>query len=284
MAEAISKSFERPDDVVEFPLIRLRMVELGDLTVGELVSEPGWRWSEHVRPAVGGVWCQSRHVGFVISGSLGIDFPDGTRFEFGPGDVFDVPPGHDGYTIGDEPCVQVEWMGIRAWAGFPTGIHSRVLATLLFTDLVDSTAMAAELGDARWRELLSEHFGAVRLELERFGGREVKTTGDGILATFGGAARALYCAAAIRRLANREGLQIRAGVHVGEVELVGEDVRGVTVHEAARIMAAAGAGEILVSDMTRALAGAAGLAFEDRGTHSFKGLDGEWRLAAFVSE
>ena len=96
----------------------------------------------------------------MVSGRLGIDFPDGTRVVFGPGDVFDIPPGHDGYTVGDEPCVQVEWMGIRAWAGFPTGIHSRVLATLLFTDLVDSTAMAAELGDARWRALLSEHFEA----------------------------------------------------------------------------------------------------------------------------
>ena len=284
MAEALSKSFERPDDVVEFPLIKTRIVELGDLTIGELVSQPGWRWSTHVRPTVGGAWCQARHVGFIVSGRLGIDFPDGTRLEFGAGDVFDIPPGHDGYTLGDEQCVQVEWQGIRAWAGFPTGIHSRVLVTLLFTDLVDSTAKAAELGDARWRQLLSDHFEAARGELERFGGREVKTTGDGMLATFEGPARALHCAAAIRRAAQNHGLEIRAGVHVGEVELVGEDVRGVTVHEAARVMAAAGPGEILVSDMTRALAGASGLAFDDRGTQTFKGLDGEWRLAAFVAQ
>lgn len=284
MAEALSKSFERPDDVVEFPLIKTRIVELGDLTIGELVSQPGWRWSTHVRPTVGGAWCQARHVGFIVSGRLGIDFPDGTRLEFGAGDVFDIPPGHDGYTLGDEQCIQVEWQGIRAWAGFPTGIHSRVLVTLLFTDLVDSTAKAAELGDARWRQLLSDHFEAARGELERFGGREVKTTGDGMLATFEGPARALHCAAAIRRAAQNHGLEIRAGVHVGEVELVGEDVRGVTVHEAARVMAAAGPGEILVSDMTRALAGASGLAFDDRGTHTFKGLDDEWRLAAFVAQ
>ena len=284
MADALSKSFEKPDDVVEFPLIRTRIVELGDLTVGELVSQPGWRWSAHVRPTVGGEWCRARHVGFVVSGRLGVDFSDGARVEFGPGEVFDIPPGHDGFTVGDEPCVQVEWMGIRAWAGFPTGIHSRVLATLLFTDLVDSTAMAAELGDTRWRERLSSHFETARAELERFGGREVKTTGDGMLATFDGPARALHCAAAIRRAANTEELHVRAGVHVGEVELVGEDVRGVTVHEAARIMAAAEANEILVSDLTRALAGASGLAFEDRGTHVLKGLDGEWRLAAFVAE
>lgn len=283
MAEAVSKSFERPDNVVEFPLMRTRIVELGDLTVGELVSQPGWRWSEHVRPTVGGEWCQARHVGFIISGALGVDFPDGTRNVFAAGDVFDIPPGHDGFTATDEPCVQVEWIGIRAFAGFPTGIHSRVLATLLFTDLVDSTQKAAELGDARWRVLLSEHFEGVRSELERFGGREVSTTGDGLFATFEGPARALHCGDAIRRRAERSELEVRIGVHVGEVELVGTDVRGVTVHEAARIAAAAAPGEILVSDLTRALAGAAGLAFEDRGTHTLKGLDGEWHLAAYIS-
>ena len=149
---------------------------------------------------------------------------------------------------------------------------------------MDSTAKAAELGDARWRALLSDHFVGARAELERYGGREVKTTGDGFLATFDSPGQALRCAAAIRGITNREGLQIRAGVHVGEVEVVGEDVRGVTVHEAARIMAAAGADEILVSDLTRALTGTAGLAFEDRGTHTLKGLDGEWRLAAYLSE
>jgi class 3 adenylate cyclase len=281
--ELTFKSLGTPDNVIEFPNMRARVVELGDLTVGELVSQPGWRWSTDIKPTVGGEWCQARHVGIIISGRLGIVFSDGIEVEFGPGDVFDIPPGHDGYTIGDEQCVQIEWAGIRAWAGFPTGIHSRVLATLLFTDLVDSTAMAAELGDARWREVLSAHFEAVRAELERFGGREVKTTGDGMLATFEGAARALHCAAAIRRTAHREGLQIRAGVHVGEVELVGEDVRGVVVHEAARIMAAAGDDEILVSELTRALGGASGMTFEDRGTHSLKGLDGDWRLFALAS-
>ncbi|HEX2345204.1 MAG TPA: adenylate/guanylate cyclase domain-containing protein [Gaiellaceae bacterium] len=264
--------------------MRARIVELGDLTVGELVSEPGWRWSTHVRPTVGGEWCQARHVGIILSGRLGIELRDGTRMEFGPNEVFDVPPEHDGFTVGDEPCVQIEWSGIRTFAGFPTGIQSRVLATLLFTDLVDSTTLAARLGDARWREILSNQFEAARVELERFGGREVKTTGDGMLARFEGPARALHCAAAIRRRAKGEGLQIRAGIHVGEVELVGEDLRGVTVHEAARIMSAAAPDEILVSDLTRALAGASGLAFEDRGTHTFKGLDGEWRLAAFLAE
>jgi class 3 adenylate cyclase len=138
------------------------------------------------------------------------------------------------------------------------------------------------MGDAAWRDLLSQAFEEVRAELERFGGREVKTTGDGMLVTFDGSARAVQCGAAMRRVANAHELQLRIGVHVGEVEMVGDDVRGVAVHEAARIMAAAGADEILVSDLTRMLAGAGGCAFEDRGAHQLKGLDGEWRLAAFV--
>jgi class 3 adenylate cyclase len=282
VADFLVKSVEQSDNVIEFPRIRARIVEMGDLTVAQLVSDPGWRWSVDMKPTVGGEWCQARHIGYLISGRIGVGFSDGTEMQLGPGDVFDVPPGHDAWTIGDEPAVQVEWVGIRAWAGFPTGIHSRVLATLLFTDVVDSTALAAREGDGRWRALLSEHFEAARSELERFGGREVATTGDGLLATFDGPARALHCAAAIRRAANQAGLHIRAGVHVGEVELVGTDVRGVTVHEASRIMTAAAADEIVVSELTRALAGASGLSFEDRGTHRLKGLDGEWKLAAFT--
>jgi class 3 adenylate cyclase len=284
MAELHSKNLAEPDEVIEFPRLTVRVVDLGDITVGHFVNEPGWRWSEHVRPRVGGEWCQARHLGMILSGRLGVRLRDGTELEFGPNDVFDIPPEHDGWTIGDEPCVQIEWAGIRAFAGFPTGVHSRVLMTLLFTDLVGSTAKAAELGDARWRQLLSEHFEAARVLLERFRGREVKTTGDGLLATFDAPGRALRCAAAIRGAAHRHGLHIRAGVHVGEVELVGKDVRGGTVHEAARIMAAAGEDEILVSELTRGLAGASGLVFEDRGTHTLKGLDGQWRLAAFVGD
>jgi class 3 adenylate cyclase len=260
-------------------------VELGELTLGRTTSEPGWRWSEHVRPRVGGDWCQVRHVGVVLSGRLGILFPDGTEIVYGPDDIFEIPPGHDGYTVGDEPCVQIDIAGNRPYfASFLIGSRSRVLATLLFTDLVDSTAMASELGDVRWRALLSEHFVAARGQLERYGGREVKTTGDGMLATFDSPAQALHCAAAIRAHANRDDLRVRAGVHVGEIELVGDDVRGLAVHEAARVMAAAGPDEILVSNLTRALAGASGLRFEDRGTHELKGLEGEWSLSAFVSE
>ena len=93
------------------------MVEIGGMTVSRTVQDPGWRWSEHVKPVVGGEWCEARHVGVVVSGNWGAILRDGTEIEFGPGDVYDIPPGHDGYTIGDEPCVLIEWMGMRALAG-----------------------------------------------------------------------------------------------------------------------------------------------------------------------
>src|SRR5215471_7556851 len=279
--DVLRKSVDDPDEVVEFPNVHTDIVHLGDMTVGRFVNQPGWRWSDDVRPTVGGDWCQIRHVGFIVSGRLGIEFPDGSSVVFGPGDVFEVPPGHDGYTVGDEPVVQIEWSGLRHWAGLGSG-RNRVLATLLFADVVGSTEVASRLGDAAWRDLLSRAFESLRTELERFGGREVKTTGDGMLATFDGSARALQCAAATRRIARDRELRLRIGVHVGEVELVGDDVRGTAVHEAARIMAAAGPDEILVSELTRLLSAGAGLAFEDRGTHELKGLDGEWRLSALV--
>ena len=262
-----------------------QLVELGEVTLSKLVNEPGWRWSEHIRPSVGGDWCQVRHMGFVLSGQLGIMYPDGTEIVYGPDDVFEIAPGHDGYTVGDEPCVQILFAGNRPFFdSFLIGSGNRVLATVLFTDLVDSTATAAEVGDARWRGLLSEHFVGARAELERYRGHEVKTTGDGLLATFDSPAQALRCALAIQRLAHRDGLQIRAGVHLGEIELVDDDIRGVTVHEASRIMESAGAGEILVSDLTRTIAETSGLRFEDRGTHDLKGLDGEWHLSAFLPD
>lgn len=283
MAEHFVKNLDDPDELIEFPKMHVRVVDLGDITVGYLVTEPGWSWRECVQPTVGGEWCQARHLGMVLSGRVGIELEDGTRFDLGPNDIFDIPPGHNGWTIGDEPCIQIEWAGIRAFAGFPTGIHSRVLVTMLFTDLVDSTTIAARMGDARWRALLSSHYEAARAQLQRFRGREVDTTGDGLLATFAAPAPALHCAAAIVRAAEAEGLSVRAGVHVGEVEIVGRGVRGVAVHEAARIMGQAGAGEILVSERTRMFAGS-DLEFEDRGTHELKGLDGEWRLSRFVAE
>lgn len=283
MAEIRHKSFAQPDGTIEFPNIKVRQVELGDFTVGHLVLAPGWRWYDHVRPRVGGEWCAARHVGVVVSGRFGVTMRDGTTAEFGPDDVFEVPPEHDGYTLGEEPCQLVEWTGMHKFAGYRImGAQTRALVTLLFTDIVDSTVTAARLGDREWRELLSTHFESTRRAVELHGGREVNTTGDGFLAAFEGPAAALRCAQAIVADAEREGLSVRASVHVGEVELVGSDVRGIAVHEAARVLGVAGANEIVVSATTRALAGGSGFEFEPRGLHSLKGLEGEWELFSLI--
>lgn len=281
MADVRAKNFDRPDATVRFPRLTSSHLELGDSTVALIRLEPGWRWYNDVRPKVGGEWCQARHVGVVLSGRFGIRTSDGMTFEFGPNDVFEIPTGHDGWTIGDEPCVQIEWQGLRAFVGYRLiGGDSRALVTLLFTDIVDSTSTAAALGDSAWRELLSVHYERARAAIEHYDGREVGTTGDGLLATFEGPAAALQCASEIRRTAHREGIAIRASVHVGEVERVGDDVRGIAVHEAARIMAAAAPNEILVSATTRTLARGARLEFANAGTRALKGLEGQWELFA----
>jgi pimeloyl-ACP methyl ester carboxylesterase len=154
----------------------------------------------------------------------------------------------------------------------------RVLATVLFTDIVGSTERLAQVGDRRWRELLGAHHAVVRRELERFRGREVNTAGDGFLATFDGPARAVRCAGAIRDAVRSVGLEVRAGVHTGEIELMGDDVGGIAVHIGARVAAGAGPGEILVSSTVKDLVAGSGLVFEDRGAHALKGVPGEWRL------
>ncbi|MGZ8754032.1 MAG: adenylate/guanylate cyclase domain-containing protein [Acidimicrobiia bacterium] len=156
----------------------------------------------------------------------------------------------------------------------------RVLATVLFTDIVGSTDRAAALGDARWRVLLDAHNTMIRGELNRFRGVEVDTAGDGFLATFDGPARAIHCAREIGRLVRQLGLEVRAGVHTGEVERIGNDVAGIAVHIGARIAGLAGPGEVLVSGTVRDLVAGSGLAFEDRGMHQLKGVPGEWRVFA----
>jgi class 3 adenylate cyclase len=156
----------------------------------------------------------------------------------------------------------------------------RVLATVLFTDIVDSTRLAAERGDRRWRDLAQQHHALVRRELERFQGQEVDTAGDGFLATFDGPARAIRCACAIRDGVQGLGLTLRAGLHTGECELLGEKVAGIAVHTGARVAAKAEPGEVLVSNTVKDLVAGSGIEFEDRGFHELKGVPGEWRLYA----
>ena len=158
----------------------------------------------------------------------------------------------------------------------------RVLATVLFTDIVSSTEMAAALGDRRWRDLMDRHHDTIRRNLARFRGHEVKTTGDGFLATFDGPARAVRCACAIAEDIRALGIEVRAGLHTGECEMIGDDVGGIAVHIGARVAALAGASEVLVSGTLKDLVAGSGLRFADRGAHSLKGIPGEWRI--FVAE
>lgn len=158
----------------------------------------------------------------------------------------------------------------------------RVLATVLFTDIVGSTDRASSLGDQAWRDLLEAHNTVVRSQLSRYRGVEVSTAGDGFLATFDGPARAIRCASAIGRLVKDHGLEVRAGVHTGEVERVGDNVAGIAVHIGARIAGLAGPGEVLVSGTVKDLVAGSGLEFTDRGTHELRGVPGEWRVFAAV--
>jgi class 3 adenylate cyclase len=161
----------------------------------------------------------------------------------------------------------------------------RVLTTVLFTDIVESTSRAAELGDGPWRALLDAHHATVRAQLARYGGREVRGTGDGFFATFDGPARAIACAHGSINAVGELGLDIRAGIHTGEVELIGGRVEGIAVHIGARIADEARPSEVLVSNIVRDLAAGSGIDFEDRGTNQLKGVPGEWRLyAARLSE
>ncbi len=156
----------------------------------------------------------------------------------------------------------------------------RALATVLFTDIVDSTRTAAELGDERWRQLLERHHRTVREALGGFGGREVKSIGDGFMAAFDGPARAIRCAQAIVAASEDAGLRVRAGVHTGECEVMGEDIGGIAVHIAARVSALAGPGEVLVSRTVKDLVAGSGIEFTDRGTHTLKGVPDSWQLYA----
>jgi class 3 adenylate cyclase len=167
---------------------------------------------------------------------------------------------------------------------FLTGVRphrtDRVLATVLFTDIVRSTERATELGDRRWRQMLAAHHAQVRKQLDRFRGQEIDTAGDGFFATFDGPARAVQCAAAIRDAVRSLGLEIRAGVHTGEVELTDGRATGIAVHLGARVAGLAGSGEVLVSSTVKDLVAGSGITFEERGTHLLKGVPGEWRLYA----
>ena len=270
--------FSQSTDVRTLPRGRIDVVELDDVVVGRMTYEPGWRWSVDVKPIARTDSCQFHHLGVVLSGRLRAQMPDGTELEIGPGDVFEIPPGHDAWVVGDEQWVGVDFEAMRTYGKQRDARDERVLASIVLTDIVDSTRRAEELGAARWRDLIGEHNRKASLAIDRYRGRLVKTTGDGVLADFDGAERAVRGAAAIRDAARGLGLEIRAGVHSGEIQVIGTDVRGIAVHTAARIMAVAGPGEILVSATVMDLVDGSDLAFEDAGLHELKGLHGARQL------
>jgi class 3 adenylate cyclase len=277
VARLQSKSLETPDEVRPTPFGRVDIYNLDDTVIGRMVFQPGWHWREHVQPIAGTRLCQYHHVGICIQGRLANRLEDGSMIEIGPGTVFEIPPGHDGWVVGDEAFIAYDVAGVRSFARIDEG-SQRMLGALLFTDIVDSTATAETMGPTRWRELVGQHNERIQFELDRFRGRLVKTTGDGALALFDSSDRAIRAAAAICHAANAMGLAIRAGVHTGEVELVAGDVRGLAVHIAARVMALAGPGQIYLTSTTRELVADSTLPIEDAGVHELKGVTGARQL------
>ena len=269
-----AKTFEQPDETVTFERGRVQIVTVGALTIGHEVAEPGWRWSEHVKPIVGTEWCEFHHAMYVLSGRMRTLMRDGEETDVVAGQVVDIPPGHDAWVVGDEPVTSIDLQGVVGWARAPEP-GERMLTTVLFTDIVDSTVAAERLGDAAWKRLLVAHEEDARSLLAHHRGRLVNTTGDGLVATFDAPARAVRCALDLAAAADRLGMAVRAGVHTGEVEFAGGDLRGLAVHLAARIMGAADPGTIFVSGTTRELAMGAGIEFMDRGTRELKGISGE---------
>jgi pimeloyl-ACP methyl ester carboxylesterase len=199
-----------------------------------------------------------------IPGARYVELPGTDHFFFVGDNADDVADAMEEFLTGSHAPVDVE----------------RVLATVLFTDIVGSTDKAEAIGDQRWRNLLANHHAAVRRNLDRFRGREIKTTGDGFLASFDGPARGIKCACSIADEVRRLGIEVRAGLHTGECEVMGDDYGGIAVHIGARVAALASAGEVLVSSTVKDLVAGSGLRFIDFGVRSLKGVQGEWRLFA----
>jgi class 3 adenylate cyclase len=250
------------------------------MTPRELLASWGWIREMDLRPILGSIQCPT--LVLHRSGDRMVPVANGRYL------AEHIPGARMVELEGDAHAPQ--WGDIETMLSlteeFLTGRHSvtkpteRVLATVLFTDIVDSTARAAAVGDSAWRRVLDRHDSISRGTVEDCGGRLVKGTGDGVLATFDAPSRGLQCATALRSLLSDVGLAIRAGVHTGEVELRGDDVAGIGVHIAARVAALAGSGELLASRTVKDLVAGSGFAFDSRGVHSLKGVPEEWELLA----
>ena len=226
MVKLQRRPFGEPDNVREVPFGRLETYDMGEIRIGRSILQPGWRWSESIKPIARTELCEYHHIGVCLSGSARIRTREGAELLVEAGQFYEIPAGHDAWVEGDEPYITLDWQPSTAFGRAEGGDFDRIVATLLVTDIVDSTARALELGDGRWRDLLARHDRAVRTELDRFRGREVATTGDGFVALFDGAERAIRAAQEIGRAASDIGLEVRAAVHTGEIELEGDNVRG----------------------------------------------------------
>ncbi len=277
------KSLDMPDEERKLPNGGVQIWELGDFVVGKVTFEPGWRWSKDVKPIAGTEWCEYHHLGLIIQGSVHFVTAEGLEMEVSEGCLYEVMPGHDAWTVGDIPAVQYDFAGMRAFALPAAGRSERILATLVCTDVIDSTATAERLGPAAWRTMLADLNAESRRQIDKFRGKLAANTGDGVIAIFDGAERAVRCAAALSEGAAKLGLRLRCGVHTGEVELIPDNIRGVAVHIVSRIAGLASAGEVLVSGTTHELVADSDLRFEDRGTHELKGVTGARQVWALTS-
>jgi class 3 adenylate cyclase len=276
MATVEVGDFDEPVDTVTYPFGVNHRVRLAGTIVSRDVHQPGWSWKEHVQPIVGTDSCQFHHRGVVLSGRLGIRGDDGEEFVIGPNQVFDIRPGHVGWVVGDEELITVDWAGGAEFATPSAG--SRLVSTILFTDIVGSTESAARLGDAGWKRVLALHDDTIRTVLADYRGREVETAGDSFLAAFDTPGGAVRCGLALVRALGAVEIPIRVGIHTGEVEVVEEGLRGIAVHTASRVVGLAQPGEVLVSRVTRDLAEGSRLRFDHRGEHYLKGIEGTREL------
>lgn len=268
------KGFDVPDEVRRFPLGFVDLVTLDEIAVSRFVFQPGWRWSKDVAPIAGTNVCQFRHVGYTMSGTLVVRMQDGTELTVSAGDAYEIPPGHDAWVAGDVPWESVEFTSGHAFARTPEDLGERILATIVFSDIVGSTEMLARVGDGEWMRILRTHNERIRAIIDQNRGREMGTFGDGFLAIFDGAARAVRAAAAMDPAVADLGIRVRAGIHTGEVAIVGGNARGVAMHAAARVSSLAGPGDVFVSGTTHDSLDGSGLSFKFHGAHELKGLTG----------
>ena len=259
----------------------MEVATLAEVATGRFVLHPGWRWPRASGPAAGPRSCQHRHIGYAVSGSIRVTMDDGTELIIGPGDAYEIPPGHEACVIGDTLWESIEFASAHTFGQAPEEIGERFLATVLFSDIVGSTAMLEKVGDHAWAGVIREHNTRIRAVIDRFRGREISSTGDGFLALFDGAAKAVRAAALMDPAVADLGIRVRVGLHTSEVEFAGGQPRGVGVHAAARVAALAGAGQVLVSATTHDLLDGSGLTLEPHGEHELKGLSGARAIFAY---